>query len=187
MSVRPAERLALLITTSGERFHLALKESSPTDAGKPGEKLHRPDVAVLKESDGDGVFEYMVHCHPEEAVALIGILTEGDPNAQICATVDGEYILKDAPMAKVSPAEFPDGFLPIEPWPEAPPNLKAAARAGFPLKTDLFLAETPEGTRVGYFLPNGTHIRVLVSAPHRAMVTLRTSLYTTRAHKSQHR
>lgn len=153
------EHLTLVNTVARYRFEMVLRENAP---------------AVLKESawlpacpwaggQNPRLFEYMVKCdHRLEAVALTGILVEGNPDVRISVSVDGENILKDAPPAKASAAEFPDGF-----------EVKS-----FP--GDLFLAETPERAQAGLFLPNGTHVCVFAWAPDssRVMVTLRTALYT---------
>lgn len=150
MTVALAERLDLVNTTSRESFEMVLKESS--------------SPVVLKESAWAAgqyprVFEYIAQCdHRTEAIALTGILVEGSPDVLIRATVDGEYILKDAPIAKVSPAEFPDGFI-----------------GGEFGRTDIFWASTREGTQVGFFLPHGTHVCVFATGP--VTVTLQTSLY----------
>lgn len=145
------EHLNLINTVARYSFEMVLKGIAPT---------------VLKESAWTSgqyprFFEHTTMCGIKEAFALTGIQVDGDPDVKVSLSVDGEIILKDAPAAQASAAEFPDGF-----------QVKS-----FP--GDLFLVETQKGALAGLFLPNGTNVLVRAWAPSsaRVMVTLRTALY----------
>lgn len=143
--MEPLERLYLVNTCARYRFEMAFKEKAPI---------------ILKESSYP-VHEHTTMCLSKEAFALTGILVDGDPDARIRVSIDGEYILKDVSPARASAARFPDGFT-VGRYPG-----------------DIFLAETPERTEVGLFLPNATRIQVHAQdRPAKMGVTLRMALYS---------
>lgn len=141
------KRLDLVNPASGERFEMVLKENGPVEGTLEVDREHNPQM-----------FEHMVMCRKGDSVALTGILVDAGTDVKIDVSIDGEYILKDAPPADVS------AFVP-----------RKRQR-----QTDLFSAETPDRAHTGLFLLNGTRVCVFASAPGsiRVMVRLQTALYT---------